>query len=111
MSHGGRSQGTVQVPAMADAPQFRTLSAHGGADFEAGRLGGPRGEQLEDVDVHDGREQVPGGGGSKYSASWWKAASGSCRACSCITAQHACRIDCRIAARCARPWVLLKKEE
>ena len=31
---------------MADAPQFRTLSAHGGAGFEAGRLGGPRGEQL-----------------------------------------------------------------
>ena len=39
-----------------DAPRVRTLSAHGGAPFEAGAVGRPRGEQLDGATVHDARE-------------------------------------------------------
>ena len=44
---------------------MQTLSAHSGADFEAGRTGLPRGEYLEGVAVNDRREHLPSGSANR----------------------------------------------
>ena len=45
----------------SETPTMTTLSAHSGADFEAGRTGLPRGEQLEGRAVNDRSKHLPGG--------------------------------------------------
>ena len=52
----------------SETPTMTTLSAHSGADFEAGRTGLPRGEQLEGRAVNDRREHLPGGSATRSPA-------------------------------------------
>ena len=50
-----------ETPTMTPPHSRSTLSAHSGADFEAGRTGLPRGEQLEGRAVNDRSKHLPGG--------------------------------------------------
>ena len=52
----------------SETPTMTTLSAHSGADFEAGHTGLPRGEQLEGRAVNDRREHLPGGSATRSPA-------------------------------------------